>query len=83
MTPEHIVEQFSGQTFSTSQEVRAWLLKGIASAIAAEREACAKIADDHLSREDRSGYSEHGSQCLDYKCNRAIAKAIRARSTEA
>ena len=51
--------------------------ENIAQIIHDEREACAKIADDHHTRINRAGHSEHGSQCLDQKCNEAIAKAIR------
>lgn len=97
MTPERIVEQFYGQTFSSSQEVRAWLLKGIASAISAEREACAQIASklgDSLSGDCtyRNGMDPEtgeqlcarrdGCQCDEIiDCAYAIAGKIRNRAT--
>lgn len=60
--------------------VRAASISDIAAAIAAEREACAKIAQDHLMRIGPDGYSEHGSQCAACGCHEAIANAISNRS---
>jgi hypothetical protein len=44
----------------------------VLAAMEYEREACARVADEH----------ECMAACLDYKCDQQIAAAIRARRTE-
>lgn len=66
-------------TYGDTPENRQRLARFIKNEIRAEREACAEIAEHHLVRLDAKGFTEHGSQCLDYNCHRSIARAIRKR----
>lgn len=86
MTSDQIIEQFSGQTFSSSEDVRAWLKRSIDAVIAAETDQCAKIADERSKDcSDKGAKStELGDQDIYFNCAAELsdlARAIRARGT--
>jgi hypothetical protein len=66
-------------TYGDTPENRRRLARFVGNEIRTEREACAEIAEHHKVRVNAKGFDEHGSQCLNNNCHKAIAHAIRKR----
>lgn len=75
-----VVEQLSGATYSgnadSATEEAAIVERAIAEAVAEEREACARVAEEH--RAPIVGSVDVPSMCINGACEN-IARAIRAR----